>query len=311
MRNRAHALLSLARESPTRVAVHDRPGWLSLFANEAVVEDPVGSAPHRRQAGAAADPLSRFYDTFIGPNQVAMDTRLDVVHPKRQEVVRDVIIHTRLSTGLAVDVHAYLLYELIEEAGRLRIARLAAHWELPAMSLQVLGRGLPGLWTMNKITLHMLRIQGVGGVLGYLRGMIAGVFGRGRRTVAELAQALTAQDLAGVRALFQSDATIEVSESLAGPTGPSSSASPEPSPLSGGLERLTALLPTGYTWVVSSPLASGNTVAFRYALSAADGSPGAHGIGFCDFAAPQSLFSWGKKPRISRLRLFVSGDAPL
>lgn len=308
MRNRAHALLSLARESPTRVAVHDRPGWLSLFATEAVVEDPVGSAPHRRQAGATADPLSRFYDTFIGPNQVAMDTRLDVVHPKRQEVARDVIIHTRLSTGLAVDVHAYLLYELVEEAGRLRIARLAAHWELPAMSLQVLGRGLRGLWTMNKITLHMLRIQGVGGVLGYLRGMIAGVFGRGRRTVAALAQALTAQDLAAVRALFQGDAAIEVSESLAGPGG---AASPEAPLLSGGLDRLTALLPSGYTWVISSPLASGNTVAFRYALSAADGSPGAHGIGFCEFAAPQRLFSWGKKPRISRLRLFVSGDAPL
>jgi len=305
MRNRAHALLSLARESPARVAVHDRPGWLALFARDAVVEDPVGSAPHHRQTSASDDPLGRFYDTFIGPNQVAMDTRLDVVHPDRKEVVRDVIIHTRLSTGLAVDVHAYLLYELLEEAGQLRIARLAAHWELPAMSLQVMGQGLRGLWTMNAITLHMLRIQGFSGMLGYLRGMLFGVFGRGRRTVAALAEALSQDDYDGAGRLFERDATIEVSEALS-PPGPAGRG--EATPLSGSLERLRQLLPSGYTWAISSPLAAGGTVAFRYALSSRGGTPGPHGIGFCDFAASQVPFSLGQPTKIRRLRLFVSDD---
>ena len=269
MRNRAHAPLSLARESPARVAVHDRPGWLSLFARDAVVEDPVGSAPHRRQTSASDDPLGRFYDTFIGPNQVAMDTRLDVVHPDRKEVVRDVIIHTGCrpalrSTSMPTCSMSY------SKRGQLRIARLAAHWELPAMSLQVMGRGLRGLWTMNAITLHMLRIQGFSGMLGYLRGLLFGVFGRGRRTVQALAEALSQDDHDGAERLFEPDATIEVSEALSRGTGRPRRSRPH----RGSLERLRQLLPSGYTWAISSPLAAGGTVAFRYALSSRGGTPG-------------------------------------
>jgi hypothetical protein len=106
-------------------------------------------------------------------------------------------------------------------------------------------------------------------------------------------------------------ATIEVSEALGSARPSDPSLAPAERPQSGGVERLGELLPSGYTWVVSSPLASGCTVAFRYALSAADGTPGAHGIGLCEFAGPRPLFSLGKAPPIRRLRLFVSGDAPL
>lgn len=303
MRGRSANLLSVARESPARVAVHDRPGWLSLFSQDAVVEDPVGAAAHRRQRSQDDDPLRRFYDTFIGPNRVAMDTRLDVVHSQRPEVARDVIIHTQLQSGLSIDVHAYLLYELTEEQGQLRIARLAAHWELPQMSLQVLGRGLRGLWTMTRMSIHMLRVQGVGGTLGYMRAMTSGVFGHGRRVIEALATMLSSgRSPRSLNSLFSDQAELELS------LQPASSAAPsERRPQTrAAVAALLDLVPAGHTFVVSSPRASGHTVAFRFAVSSHDGTQGPHGIGFCEFT-PTGFFR-RKKAKIQRLRLFVSHD---
>ena len=303
MKARNANLLSVARESPARVAVHDRPGWLALFAQDAVVEDPVGAAAHRRQDNPTDDPLGRFYDTFIGPNRIAMDTRLDVVHTQRAEVARDVIIHTQLASGLSIDVHAYLLYELKDERGLLRIARLAAHWELPQMSLQVLGSGLRGLWTMTQMTVRMLRVQGLGGTLGYMRAMTSGVFGRGRRVIEHLANALSTHNVAVLRRLLTDEAGLELSIP---PPARAGAATDHPPQRESAVTTLLQLVPAGSTFVVSQPRASGFTVAFRFAVSGPDGSPGPHGIGFCDFA-PAPIFR-RKTARIRRLRLFVSND---
>ena len=309
MKGRAASLLSVARESPARVAVHDRPGWLSLFSQDAVVEDPVGAAAHRRQRSRSDDPLRRFYDTFIGPNRVDMDTRLDVVHSQQAEVARDVIIHTQLQTGLSIDVHAYLLYQLTEEQGQLRIARLAAHWELPQMSLQVLGRGLKGLWTMTQMSWHMLRVLGVGGTLGYMQAMTSGVFGHGRRTIEALSAALSERRTQVLGRLFADHAQLELSDGTV-PTAESPasihSASDRQASMGAALPALLALVPADHTFVVSSPRASGHTVAFRFAISHRDGTPGPHGIGFCEFT-PTGFFR-RKNAKIQRLRLFISHD---
>ncbi|HEX5189825.1 MAG TPA: nuclear transport factor 2 family protein, partial [Streptosporangiaceae bacterium] len=61
----------LARQSQAAVQRHDKQAWLSLFAPDAVVADPIGPSPldpdgngHRGLAAIAA-----FYDTVIAPNQ--------------------------------------------------------------------------------------------------------------------------------------------------------------------------------------------------------------------------------------------------
>jgi steroid Delta-isomerase len=62
----------LARRSQAAVLAKDRAAWLSLFAPDAVVQDPIGPSPfdpagtgHR---GAAA--IAAFYDTVIAPNEL-------------------------------------------------------------------------------------------------------------------------------------------------------------------------------------------------------------------------------------------------
>ncbi|MBW2235721.1 MAG: nuclear transport factor 2 family protein, partial [Deltaproteobacteria bacterium] len=156
--------LDAAKASPECVAKHDKAGWLALFAEDGVVEDPVGSAPNRKgrfrgRSRSGDDELGRFYETFIAPNEIRFEVLRDIV--SGTEVVRDVLIHTTLSTGLQVSVPAYLIYEMTEEDGEIRIARLAAHWELPRLSLQTLRGGLQGWTSMLRLSGKMLRIQGV------------------------------------------------------------------------------------------------------------------------------------------------------
>ncbi len=202
-------LINVAAASPEAVARHDKQAWLSLFAKQAVVEDPVGTAPHRRIDERDMGALDRFYETFIAPNEIIFHVHADVV--AANIVLRDVDIEITAATGLVTSVHTYAMYELVEEAGRLKIARLAAHWELLPMIKQVLGRGVPGLRMMASLGSRMPRIQGIAGVLGYMRGF-GGIGRKGKATVREFVQAINEGNTARLTGLFAdaSDAAIEL-----------------------------------------------------------------------------------------------------
>ena len=197
MRATSEELLELVSRSPAAVAIHDKRAWLELFSRAAIVQDPVGTAPHRRTAshqGAASgdDPLGRFWETFIAPNRISFAAHQDIVIG--EEVVRDVSIRSQLGSGITIEVPAYVIYRTTEENGEARIESLMAHWELRSMVRQVMAEGLAGLSTMVQLGWRMLTIQGAAGVLGYTRGISRGIFGRGRRAVREFAAALNARD---------------------------------------------------------------------------------------------------------------------
>ena len=175
MRATSEELLELVSRSPAAVAIHDKKAWLDLFSRAAVVQDPVGTAPHRRTVsgeGAAPgdDPLDRFWETFIAPNRISFTAYQDIVIG--DEVVRDVLIRSELGSGLSIEVPAYLVYRTTEENGEARIEALMAHWELRSMVRQVIAGGLAGLSTMVQLGWRMLKIQGAAGVLGYLQGAL-------------------------------------------------------------------------------------------------------------------------------------------
>lgn len=280
----AEALLAVARESPARVAAHDKVGWLGLFARQGTIEDPVGAAPHRRGEApdgkpGASDPLDAFYETFIAPNEISLASSLDIV--AGNEVARDVVITTRLMHGAQADVSAYLLYEIVAEDGALRIARLGAHWEIMGMSLRVMGKGLRGLLAVNAITLRMLRIEGLSGLIGYLRGL-SGIGGQGPATLEKFAEAVRSRDAHALSSLFtEHDATVEwpIGEKL------------RPA-------ELVARLPAGATWRFERPQNSGFVTACRFTLS---GPEPRQGIAFFHFD-PGSR-------RIERARFFFAADA--
>lgn len=194
-------LLRTVERSPACVAAQDREGWLALFTRDGVVEDPVGAAPNPRPA------LGRFYDTFIRGNEIRFEVEADL--SAGDEVVRDVIIHTRLSTGLRIDVPAHLLYEVAIEDGAPKIRRMRAIWDLRARTTSALRTGPRGLWTLGVVFATMLREQGTRRVLGYSRGLLSGIFARGPAAARRLAEALTAGDADALARLFTPAAALE------------------------------------------------------------------------------------------------------
>ncbi|MEV6774180.1 nuclear transport factor 2 family protein [Nocardia sp. NPDC051030] len=193
----AAELLATVEASPRAVGVHDRAAWVGLFAENGSVEDPVGSRPH---IGRAA--IERFYDTFIAPNGIAFDVTNDVVCG--MTVFRDLTIATTMgsndpATGVTLHVPMHLRYDLAESDGVLKIRALRAHWELPGMIAQLMGSGVQGLVAGAKLGPQLIANQGVGGAIGFMRGMRS-VGANGKQAAGRLLDAVGRSEIGNVRA---------------------------------------------------------------------------------------------------------------
>lgn len=124
----------LARRSQAAVRVKDREGWLSLFAPDAVVQDPIGPSPfdpdgngHRGTAAIAA-----FYDAVIAPNE-KITFEIENSYLCGNEVADVGVIRTVLPGARHVAVvHGVYTYRT-NEAGQL--VALRAFWEFDKAEL--------------------------------------------------------------------------------------------------------------------------------------------------------------------------------
>lgn len=121
----------LARRSQAAVRAKDREAWLSLFAPDAVVADPIGPSPldpdgngHRGLAAIAA-----FYDTVIAPNE-QVSFEIERSYLCGDEVADVGIIRTMLPGGGHVVVVRGVYTYRSDGAGKL--AALRAYWEFDA-----------------------------------------------------------------------------------------------------------------------------------------------------------------------------------
>ena len=118
----------VARRSQAAVRAKDRATWLSLFAPDAVVQDPIGPSPfdepgtgHRGTAAIAA-----FYDSVIAPNE-SITFEIESSYLCGGEVADVGVIRTVLPGARHVAVvHGVYTYR-VNEAGQ--IAALRAYWE--------------------------------------------------------------------------------------------------------------------------------------------------------------------------------------
>jgi steroid Delta-isomerase len=117
----------LAEASMAAVAAGDREGWLALFDDDAVVEDPIGPSHFDPEGnghrGAAA--IAAFYDRVIGVNESIRFT----VHQSLlcgDEVANVGVIRITLPGGSAVEVDGVYTYRRSPGG---KIAALRAYWE--------------------------------------------------------------------------------------------------------------------------------------------------------------------------------------
>lgn len=199
-------LLACVEGSPAAVTAHNKPQWLSLFADCAVVEDPVGSEPQIHVPDRnGRSPLSCFYETFIAANTIRFHVDHDVVCGGA--VVRDLDIEIRMSDKVAVRVPMHLLYELTREQGELRIKRLAAHWELGPMLRQQMRYGLASAVVGVHAFWRMLRNMGLSGVRGFMQARQT-VGDAGKERVEAFVAAFNKKQDAKLAPLFAPDAMI-------------------------------------------------------------------------------------------------------
>jgi steroid Delta-isomerase len=118
----------LARKSQAAVKAKDRAGWLSLFAPDAVVQDPIGPSPFDRDGTGHRGPeaIAAFYDTVIAPNEL-ITFEIEDSYLCGDEVADVGIIRTVLPGGTHVAVvHGVYTYR---GDGNGQLAALRAFWE--------------------------------------------------------------------------------------------------------------------------------------------------------------------------------------
>ena len=124
----------LARRSQAAVTARDRDGWLSLFASDAVVQDPIGPSPLDPEGagyrGLAA--IAAFYDNVIAPSE-RITFEIERSYLCGDEVADVGVIRTVLAGGRQVAVvRGVYTYR---SNGEGKLAALRAFWEFDAVEL--------------------------------------------------------------------------------------------------------------------------------------------------------------------------------
>jgi steroid Delta-isomerase len=124
----------LARRSQAAVTARDRDGWLSLFASDAVVQDPIGPSPLDPEGAGHHGPaaIAAFYDNVIAPSE-RITFEIERSYLCGDEVADVGVIRTVLAGGRQVAVVRGVYTYRSNGAGKL--AALRAFWEFDAVEL--------------------------------------------------------------------------------------------------------------------------------------------------------------------------------
>lgn len=155
--------LAVVEASPAWVLRKDLPGWLSIYTDDALVEDPVGADQYRGKARIEA-----FWRVFIEPQErIVFHPRRNFVTPAR--VVRQVRIETVTPVSpTPVNVEAIIEYRL---RGPL-IASMRAFWAVRDPVAWHFGQGLAGLGGLARHGGRLVGRLGLGAAMAFGRAML-------------------------------------------------------------------------------------------------------------------------------------------
>lgn len=116
------------------VKAKNKEGWLALFAEDAVLQDPVGVSPldptglgHHGIEG-----IGKFWDTAIAFGEVEMNLRES--YPCGDECANVATLIKRLSDTVAITTDLVIVYRVNAEG---KIASLKAYWEYAKVDAQL------------------------------------------------------------------------------------------------------------------------------------------------------------------------------
>jgi len=129
-----HPAQFASAQSMRNVREKNRAAWLALFAENAVVEDPVGVSPldptgngHRGH-----EAIGRFWDTVIAPGETVMRVRES--YPSGNECANVVSLVNRMPSGIEIAVDTVIVYR-VDDRGKL--VSLRAYWDFAKVAAQL------------------------------------------------------------------------------------------------------------------------------------------------------------------------------
>jgi len=117
----------------TAIEAADPDAWVALFAEDAVVEDPVGPSAFDPEAKGhrGRDAIRAFYDTVISMGRVSFAIRES--YAAGNEVANVGTITTTFDGGAKAHVDGVFTYRIDDEG---RIAALRAIWSMDEMRME-------------------------------------------------------------------------------------------------------------------------------------------------------------------------------
>jgi hypothetical protein len=130
----SHLALQANINSVTRAMNSDREGWLALYADDAVVRDPVGISPFDAtgQGHRGKEAIARFYDTVIGPSRLTIKVHKRIPSGTHACAVHQTAINDMGKGKTEVDMIA--IYQVNDEG---KITEMSAYWSWAEMEAQL------------------------------------------------------------------------------------------------------------------------------------------------------------------------------
>jgi len=127
-----HSARAASQRSMEAVQRGAREDWLSLFAADAIVEDPVGASflDPEGKGHSGRDAIAAFFDNTIAGNKVQFDIHYS--YAAGMEVANTGTITTTLPNGMNAIVEGTFVYRVNEEG---KIISLRAFWEADKITL--------------------------------------------------------------------------------------------------------------------------------------------------------------------------------
>lgn len=124
--------MAASRASWRCVQSHDREGWLSLMADDVVIEDPIGqSITNPDGLGVRGkEAVAAFYDTNIAANNLTVTCEESFASSSPNEVAHILVLRSRFDGGFTSAVRGVFCYRVDDDG---KITNMRGYWNLEGM----------------------------------------------------------------------------------------------------------------------------------------------------------------------------------
>lgn len=121
-----HPALAAGKKSVSAVMRGEKDEWLSLFTDDAVVQDPVGVSPldPTGEGHKGKEAIAKFWDTIIAPGKVEVVVRES--HPCGNECANVATITNTMDNGMIIKTDLVAVYKVNKEG---KLLSIKAYWD--------------------------------------------------------------------------------------------------------------------------------------------------------------------------------------